>query len=242
MIAKNSSKRAIDTRVHVQYLTKMFVQKSSFEDVSLTGGFHMRNNKVQKMVIVAMLAAIATVLQFFDFPIFPAFPFLKIDFSDIPIMISMFIFGPFAGIATALIRSTLHLLLTGLSPQNMVGDVASFFATCVFTLPMYYFFNKGSKKRSNKIWGVTTGILALTIFMSVANYFIITPLYLNLYGVNADQFLGMSLAKYVSIGIVPFNLIKGTVVSAVFLVLHAKLLPWLIRKQHTLGDKKPILK
>lgn len=217
-------------------------QKSSFEDGSLTGGFHMRNNKVQKMVIVAMLAAIATVLQFFDFPIMPVFPFLKIDFSDIPIMISMFIFGPVAGITTAFIRSTLHLLMTGLSPQNMVGDVASFFATCVFTLPMYYFFNKKSEKRSNKILGVTTGILALTIFMSVANYFIITPLYLNLFGVNADQFLGMSLAKYVTIGIIPFNLIKGSAISGVFLVLHAKLVPWLIKKQHTLGNKKPMIK
>lgn len=224
------------------YLTKKFVQKSSFEDGSLTGGFHMRSNKVQKMVIVAMLAAIATVLQFFDIPIIPAFPFLKIDFSDIPIMISMFIFGPAAGIATAFIRSTLHLVLTGLSPQNMVGDIASFFATCVFTLPMYYFFNKGSEKRSNKVLGVTTGILSLTVFMSIANYFVITPIYLNLFGVNADQYLGMSLAKYVSIGIVPFNLIKGIIISGVFLVLHAKLVPWLIRKQHTLGDKKPMLK
>lgn len=218
------------------------IQKSSFEDGSLLGGFHMRNNKVQKMVIIAMLAAIATVLQFFDFPIIPAFSFLKIDFSDIPIMISMFIFGPLAGVLTAFIRSTLHLVMTGLSPQNIVGDIASFLATCVFTLPMYYFFNRGSEKRSNKILGVTTSIFALTIFMSVANYFVITPIYLNLYGVNADQFLGMSLARYISIGIIPFNLIKGSVVSGVFLVLHAKLLPWLIRKQHSLGDKKPLLK
>lgn len=239
---KDLENGSFNTKIHVYYLTKKLGQKSSFEDESLTGGFHMRNNKVQKMVIVAMLAAIATVLQFFDFPIIPTFPFLKIDFSDIPVLISMFIFGPAAGIATAFIRSTLHLVMTGLSPQNLVGDVASFLATCVFTFPMYYFFNKGSEKRSNKIWGVTTSILALTIFMSVANYFVITPLYLNLYGVKADQFLGMSLAKYISIGIVPFNLIKGTLISGVFLILHAKLVPWLIRKQHTLGDKKPMLK
>ncbi|GGC80949.1 ECF transporter S component [Enterococcus wangshanyuanii] len=202
----------------------------------------MRNNKVQKMVSVAMLAAIGVVLQFVAFPIMPAFSFLKIDFSDIPVMISMFLFGPLAGISTAFIRSVLHLFTTGISPQNFVGDAASFFATTMFTLPMYYFFKRGSHKTANKVFGVITGILGLTIFMSVANYFVITPIYLKLFGVSAGEFLGMSLAKYVTIGILPFNLIKGAIVSAVFLVLHAKLLPWLSRKQHQLGNKKPIMK
>ncbi|MGX7243305.1 ECF transporter S component [Enterococcus quebecensis] len=204
----------------------------------------MRNNKVQKMVSVAMLAAIAVVLQYLAFPIMPipALSFLKVDFSDIPVMISMFLFGPLAGISTAFIRSVLHLFTTGASPQNLVGDVASFFATMMFTLPMYYFFKKGSNKLSNKILGISTGITALTVFMTVANYFVITPIYLKLFGVSAGQFLGMSLTKYVTIGIFPFNLIKGIIVSAVFLVLHAKLLPWLSRKQHQLGKQKPIMK
>lgn len=202
----------------------------------------MRNNKVQKMVSVAMLAAIGVVLQFVAFPIIPAFSFLKIDFSDIPVMISMFLFGPLAGISTAFIRSLLHLFTTGASPQNLVGDAASFFATTVFTFPMYYFFKGGSTKLSTKILGISTGIIALTAFMSVANYFVITPIYLKLFGVSAGQYLGMSVAKYVTMGILPFNLIKGTIVSAVFLVLHAKLLPWLSRKQYQLRDKKVIRK
>ncbi|MFD2305569.1 ECF transporter S component [Enterococcus termitis] len=201
----------------------------------------MRNSKVQKMVSVAMLAAIGVVLQFVAFPIMPAFSFLKIDFSDIPVMISMFLFGPLAGISTAFIRSAIHLFTTGLSPQNFVGDAASFLATTMFTLPMYYFFKRGSHKVLNKTLGIVTGIVAMTAFMSIANYFVITPLYLKLFGVSAGDFLGMSLARYVTIGILPFNLIKGAIVSAVFLVLHAKLLPWLSRKQHQLGNKKPII-
>lgn len=204
--------------------------------------FIMRNSKVQKMVSVAMLAAIGAVLQFVAFPIMPGFNFLKIDFSDIPVLIGMFLFGPVAGITTAFIRSLLHLLMTGLAPQNMVGDIASFLATTVFTLPIYYFFQNGANKKLNKGIGIVTGIFALTLFMSIANYFVITPIYLKLFGATADQFLGTSLASYVAIGILPFNLIKGTIVSAVFLVLHAKLLPWLARKQAHLGAKKTLLK
>ena len=200
------------------------------------------NNKVQKMVSIAMLAAIGTVLQFVAFPIMPAFSFLKIDFSDIPILLGMFLYGPLAGVITAFVRSLLHLFLTGLAPQNMVGDFASFLASSIFTLPIFYFFGKKKNIRTNRIVGLVSGILALTIFMSIANYFVITPVYLQLYGVTTQQFLGTSLASYVAIGIVPFNLIKGLLVSGVFLVLHAKLLPSLSKKQHTIQKKTPLTK
>lgn len=221
-------------------MTKKRIKKS-VEDGSLIGGFQM-NNKVQKMVSIAMLAAIGTVLQFVAFPIMPAFSFLKIDFSDIPILLGMFLYGPLAGVITAFVRSLLHLFLTGLAPQNMVGDFASFLASSIFTLPIFYFFGKKKNIRTNRIVGLVSGILALTIFMSIANYFVITPVYLQLYGVTTQQFLGTSLASYVAIGIVPFNLIKGLLVSGVFLVLHAKLLPWLSKKQHTIQKKTPLTK
>ncbi|MGM9903040.1 membrane protein [Enterococcus sp. 10A9_DIV0425] len=202
----------------------------------------MKNTRVQKMVVVAMFAAIGLVLQYFAFPIMPAFSFLKIDFSDIPVLIGMFLFGPVAGVMTALLRSILHLVTTGFSPDNLIGDVASFIATTLFTLPIYYFFQRSKQhKGRNQLLGVISGTLALTLFMSVANYFVITPLYLAFFGLSADQMLGMPLANYVLIGIVPFNLIKGFIVSAVFLVLHAKLLPWLSRKQHQLEKRHSVI-
>lgn len=195
----------------------------------------MKNTKVQKMIAVAMFAAMAVVLQYVAFPVIPAFSFMKVDFSDIPVMLSMFLFGPGAGILTAFLRSALHLLTTGLEPTNMVGDAASFLASSLFTLPMFYFFNKGTSSRKNKILGVVTGILALTVFMSLANYFVITPLYLSFYGVTASQFLGTSLGQYVAIGVIPFNLVKGIVVSGVFLAIYLKLYPWLTKKQREKG-------
>ncbi|MFV0557048.1 MAG: ECF transporter S component [Enterococcus sp.] len=191
----------------------------------------MKNSRVQKMVAIAMFAAMGLVLQYVAFPVIPAVPYLKVDFSDIPVMLSMFLFGPLAGIVTAFIRSTLHLLTTGFEPTNMVGDIASFLATSAFALPMYYFF-KGKGGTRNKVFGIISGILALTIFMSIANYFVITPIYLQVSGLSAQEMLQMSLANYIAVAIIPFNLIKGGLVSAVFLVLHAKLLPWLSKRQY----------
>jgi riboflavin transporter FmnP len=83
------------------------------------------------------------------------------------------------------------------------------------------------------VLGLGLGILAMTVFMSIANYFVITPLYLKAFGLSAGQMLGMGLGRYILVGIVPFNLLKGMIVSAVFLVLHAKLLPWLSKKTMT---------
>lgn len=136
----------------------------------------MKNTRVQKMVAVALFAAIGLVLQYIAFPIMPAFSFLKIDFSDIPVLISMFLFGPVAGLVTAFLRSILHLITTGFSPDNLVGDTASFLATAIFTLPIFYFFRKKTQVGKNKFLGVISGTIAMTIFMSVANYFVITPI------------------------------------------------------------------
>lgn len=191
----------------------------------------MKNLKLQKMTAVAVAAAMGLILQFIAFPIVPMFPFLKLDFSDIPVLINMFIFGPMTGIATAFIRSLLHLTMTGFSFDNMIGDVASFFATSLYTLPIFLLFRK--KTASKRVVGLGLGILAMTLFMSVANYFVITPLYLKAFGLSAGQMLGMSLGRYILVGIVPFNIVKGLVVSGLFLVLHAKLLPWLSKKTLT---------
>ena len=88
--------------------------------------------------------------------------------------------------------------------------------------------------------GLVSGILALTIFMSIANYFCH---YTHLLVIWCDHttILGTSLASYVAIGIVPFNLIKGLLVSGVFLVLHAKLLPWLSKTTYY-SEKTPLTK
>lgn len=197
----------------------------------------MKNTRVQKMVAVALFVMIGLVLQYIAFPIMPAFSFLKIDFSDIPVLISMFLFGPVAGLVTAFLRSILHLITTGFSPDNLVGDTASFLATAIFTLPIFYFFRKKTQVGKNKFLGVISGTIAMTIFMSVANYFVITPLYLMFLGLNANQMLGMPLANYVLIGIVPFNIIKGFIVSLCLFGFTRKIIAMVKSETTPVGTK-----
>ncbi|WP_076645127.1 ECF transporter S component [Latilactobacillus sakei] len=157
----------------------------------------MRVSKVRTMVGVAMLGAISFIVMFFEFPIILAFPFLKIDFSDVIVLLGTFIYGPIGGIGVAVIRSLLHFIMTGASLPSLVGDFAG-----------------------------TVSSISMTIVMCLANWLFILPMYIKLLNFN----LGMSMTKYVFIGLVPFNLIKGALVTVVFAVLYLRILPWL--KQH----------
>ena len=64
------------------------------------------NEKVRKLVTMAMLAALSIVLVYvIHFPIFPAASFLEYDPADIPILIGTFAYGPLAGVLLTVVVS-----------------------------------------------------------------------------------------------------------------------------------------
>lgn len=192
----------------------------------------MKRSKTQKMVGVAMLAAIGYLLMFLAFPVVPAFSFMKVDFSDIPVLIGTYLFGPAAGIMTAFIRSVIHFITTGGDVANLIGDATSFVASVVFVMPIY-FVTKKNRTKLSLITGLIVGTISLTVVMSIMNYFVVLPLYLKVINLN----LGVAASQYVLIGVIPFNIVKGIIVSIIFIGVHAKLLPWLAKKQGTVNHQ-----
>lgn len=186
----------------------------------------MRRSKTQKMVGIAMLAAIGYILMYLAFPVIPGFQFMKVDLSDIPILIATYLFGPVAGITTALIRSLLYFLTRGGGLDSLIGNVTSFVAAISFVLPAY-FLTKSHKSKKSLFLGLSVGTLSLTVVMSFMNYYFSLPLYLKI--LNFD--IGISFGQYIVAAVIPFNLIKGVIVSSVFVLVHRKLLPWLRKKQ-----------
>lgn len=186
----------------------------------------MRVSKVRTMVGVAMLGAISFIVMFFEFPIILAFPFLKIDFSDVIVLLGTFIYGPIGGIGVAVIRSLLHFIMTGASLPSLVGDFAGMMASIFYLLPFYYLFNRQKSVLSGQVIAGTVSSISMTIVLCLANWLFILPMYIKLLNFN----LGMSMTKYIFIGLVPFNLIKGALITVVFAVLYLRILPWL--KQH----------
>ena len=98
----------------------------------------MVEQRTKKMVTVGILAALAWVISMFSFPLLPWVPFLKIDFSDLPILFGMYVYGPVSGIGIAAIRSLLSYVTSGGEAGFPIGDTTAFVATLSFTLPIYF--------------------------------------------------------------------------------------------------------
>ncbi|RFU69062.1 ECF transporter S component [Bacillus sp. V59.32b] len=192
----------------------------------------MKNNKVRKLVSLAMLGSISYVLMLLNFP-FPGFPtFLMIDFSEIPALIAALIFGPVAGIIVEFIKNLLSYVMTGSQTGVPVGHIANFIAGVLFILPTYFVYKKLNSGKG-MTFGLITGTLTMAVLMSVLNYYLILPAYTIFMGWDAMS--APQARQFVTTAILPFNILKGFLITAVFMLLFVRLKPW-INKQSTLKN------
>ena len=188
----------------------------------IIGGFRMVEQRTRKIVTVGILAALAWVVSQFSFPLLPWAPFLKIDFSDIPIILGMYVYGPMSGIAIAAVRSLLSYVMTGGEAGFPIGDTAAFVATLSYALPIYYVIRNKKPNMKQAILGGTTATLSLTAVLSVLNWLVIAPLYMTVMGFSVGP-----MRDYLTISVIPFNLLKGAFVAIIFFVAFFKLQPYL---------------
>jgi len=187
----------------------------------------MKKMKVKAIVSIGMLSSIAFLLMLLNFPL-PLFPnFLLIDFSDIPALIAALIFGPIAGILVELIKNILNYFMTGSATGVPVGHIANFVAGILFILPTYFLYIK-LKTRKGMTIGLVLGTITMGILMSVLNYFVIFPaytLFLHMPAMSAP-----ALRNLVVTAILPFNILKGGIMSVIFMLLFVRMQTW-INKQ-----------
>lgn len=184
----------------------------------------MQTRNTKKMVGVAILGAMSFILINFSFPLVPGVSFLKVDFSDMPSIIGMFLYGPVGGIAIAFIRSLLHYVQTGGDAGFPIGDATSFIASIAYLLPLYAVVRAKGTSLKGLILGSAAGTIVLTIVLSVLNYYVVAPLYMMVLNFDVGPMI-----NYVLYGVLPFNIAKGFLISVVFIVLFGKLKPWLLR-------------
>ena len=187
---------------------------------------------VKTMTKIAILGVISFVFMLLDFPLWFTPPFLKFDISDLPSLIGAFALGPMAGVLVQLIKNLLKLLLAGTSTAA-VGELANFVVGSVFayTAGLIYYKEKTFK---NAIKGLVLGVIAMTVVISFANYYIMIPFYSKAYGLPLEKIIEMSTAvnKYVVdlktliiFAVVPFNLLKGLVTSILTVLLYKRISP-----------------
>ena len=189
---------------------------------------------IRKMAMVGMFSAIAMILHLFDFPLPFAPGFYKLDFSELPILIGTFAFGPTAGVMMEFVKILLKLFIKGTSTA-FVGDLANFVIGCSFILPAsaIYAFRKSKK---TAIAACVIGTLILTVFGTAFNAVYLLPAFSRLYGRPLESLLEMgsavnplagenNIVSFVVACVAPLNLIKGASVSLVTLLVYKPLSP-----------------
>ncbi len=189
---------------------------------------HKKTISIKSLTIIAMLAAISTVLMFLSFSI-PLFPiFLKLDFSEVPALIAAFSLGPFAGVSVVFIKNLINLLFTS---SGGIGEFANFLIGSFFVFSAGLVYQK-FKTRKGAILSMTVGTVIMSIVGTVANYYILMPLYTLIMPIDSIVNMFKSINPYADtmlkimfMTIAPFNLLKGFIVSLITFLIYKKLSP-----------------
>ncbi|MGL4949935.1 MAG: ECF transporter S component [Anaeroplasmataceae bacterium] len=187
---------------------------------------------IKSITIISMFSAISALLyMFLKFPV-PFFPsFLEFNFSMIPILIILFLYGPFQASFVILIRFLVKIALSGGSSTAYVGEIADIIIAMVTILSVYITYKILTKKSSSTkkpiIISLAVGMISWCFIAVISNWLILIPMYVQLYyggsieplvalcsmipGINADNFM----IYYLFIACLPFNLVLSFLVSIV---------------------------
>ena len=185
----------------------------------------------------AIFACMAGVLMLVEIPLFFAPGFYKLDLSEMPILICTFYLGPVAGVAAELVKVLVKLLLKG-TTTAFVGDFANFAVGCSFVLPASIVYH-AHKTRKGAVAALCLGTAVMTVFGSLFNAWFLIPKFAELYGAPMEAIIGMGSAVNASIhdlstlvlfAVVPFNLLKGVIVSALTFLLYKRVERLIFRK------------
>lgn len=187
---------------------------------------------VRSLTMIGMLSAIAVVLMLLDIPLGFLPSFYKIDFSEVPVLIGSFALGPVAGVMIEFIKILLNLLINGTDTAG-IGELANFFISCSIVVPASIIYSR-KKTKKGAVLGLIIGTLLLTIVGSLLNAYVLLPAYGAAFHMPIDRLIAMgtainpsinSMSTFILLAVVPFNLLKGVIVSIITILLYKKLSP-----------------
>ena len=180
------------------------------------------------MTRTAVLAGAAVILMLMDFPIVFMPGFLKMDLSEIPAIIGAFSMGPLAGLWVMLLKNLLHLTN---SQTAGIGELANFLIGSAFVLTAGFIYRR-YKSRQGAITALLAGTIAMTVAAAALNYWVLIPLYQAVLNFPGEAVVNMghavnpfiiNLKTFILFAIIPFNLLKGLLVSLITILIYKKL-------------------
>ena len=187
-----------------------------------------RTTNVRMLAQIAMLSAVAAVLMLVEVPLpFLAPTFYQLDLSELPVLIGAFALGPLAGMMIEMVKILLNFVLNGTLTAG-VGELANFLIGCALVVPAGYIYKRGKTKKSALI-GMSVGTICMALAGGILNGFLLLPAYGKAFGMPGDAFVEMGSAIFPVIddlltfclfSVVPFNMVKGILVSVITMFLY----------------------
>ena len=177
-----------------------------------------KRNRTVWLAKMGLLVGISVIFGFIHFPILPTAPFLEYEFSDIPILIGGFAFGPVSGAIIAVLAILLQDLIGGAS-SGPWGMLMHLIAALTFVLVSSIIYKK-NKSRKGALIGLIAGGICLTLVMIPMNI-LVTPIFM---GVPVEAVKGLLLPA-----IIPFNAIKAVINIVITFFLYKRISPFLHR-------------
>ena len=184
----------------------------------------------KKIVLVGVFGAISTVLMFLSFNV-PFIPtFVKLDFSDLPVLLGGYILGPVYGSFIAIIKILLNFVYNG-SMTYGIGETVNLIGSLSFMLPAVILYQR-NRNFKTAIMSLIVGTIAATVVLLTANYFVMFPLYATAMNFPMEKIVTAAhalnpyvtdLASLMTFALFPFNIIKFGLNSILALFLYKRL-------------------
>lgn len=171
---------------------------------------------IQKLIYTAMLAAVAGVLMSLEFSVPMMPPFYKVDFSDVPSVIAVFLTGPVSGICVEVIKLLIKLITVGTNTMY-VGELANLIAAFLFVWPLWFLYQKLGANRKAAVEALLISIVIRTACACFINANITLPLYAKAMSLPLDEVIRMvasvnpaikDLNGFIILATIPFNVLK----------------------------------
>ena len=171
---------------------------------------------IQKLIYTAMLAAVAGVLMSLEFSVPMMPPFYKVDFSDVPSVIAVFLMGPVSGICVEVIKLLIKLITVGTNTMY-VGELANLIAAFLFVWPLWFLYQKLGANRKAAVEALLISIVIRTACACFINANITLPLYAKAMSLPLDKVIRMvasvnpaikALNGFIILATIPFNVLK----------------------------------
>ncbi len=207
----------------------------------LQNKYNIKKMNIKQMAIIAVFSALSVILYYFakfNIPIFPSW--LDIQFSDVPALLVGFMYGPFSGALTIVIR--FFCKLPGTQTVG-VGELADLLIGLTLVLTSAFFYKKHRTLKGALI-SMLIGMASATVVATLSNWVLLIPAYKFIAGypqaaltgamdtilggrgiVNDNNFM----FYYLFIAVIPFNILRYIMVFTVTFILYKRLQMLIIR-------------